>query len=151
MRLKRKLVKCKRCGSYTAGMVDRIEKCGGCDGTDLEDMPADTELSWAVRHCPVCGATKVVHYEHEFTMCEGPHMGPFPTDRSHVITSTILLRLEQANEVNYNGMVAPDWCHVHPDRAAVCELPETGELLCAQCQYEFYWRPSLTRLGAWLG
>jgi hypothetical protein len=136
------------------------EKCGGCDSTNLRETPGDRPLMWILRLCPVCGYAKVVHYEHEYTICEGPHCGPFQTDRTHMPVPTIAVHVTQDG-----GMVDPEadglpfrgtypgweWCHVHTDRPAVVKLPETGEPLCQQCQYEYYWRPSQRRVGAWIG
>lgn len=43
-----------------------------------------------VRWCPECGAAKVLAVgRDDFAICAGPHMGPFPTDRSHKLTVTV--------------------------------------------------------------
>jgi hypothetical protein len=43
-----------------------------------------------VRWCPECGGARVLGARsNDYAICAGPHMGPFPTDRSHKPTVTV--------------------------------------------------------------
>lgn len=41
-----------------------------------------------LRRCPVCGFVK---HDDDYWACSGPHLGPFPTERSHKFTPTEVL------------------------------------------------------------
>ncbi len=52
---------------------------------------------WTLRICQSCGATKAD--APEFTVCSGPHCGPFPTDHSHKPTVTDVVVVQEAEPI----------------------------------------------------
>ncbi len=116
----------RRLRALVAAALERVEVLPSEDGGEAEAILREAEPNfgrramsvreWTLRICPSCGATKADAAE--FTVCSGPHCGPFLTDHSHKPTVTDVVVVQEAEPILRLATVTDEYLRQQAGRAA---------------------------------